>query len=89
MRKEAPDELHRHGVRQRETLRLSHWPDGFNVDGSAIRVLQDGDVVEVSAGAGSGTGSWPPARKGWQRQMRRVASQLPLNGPCSCRASIV
>ncbi len=54
MRKKALDELHRHGVRQRERLRLIHWPDGFDVDGSAIRVLQDGDVVEVSAGAGMG-----------------------------------
>jgi ribonuclease BN (tRNA processing enzyme) len=44
-------------AQQREKLRLIHWPDGFDVDGSAIRVLQDGDVVEVSAGAGRGTGS--------------------------------
>ncbi len=42
---------------RREKLRLIHWPDGFDISSSTIRVLQDGDVVEVSAGAGSGTGS--------------------------------
>jgi ribonuclease BN (tRNA processing enzyme) len=43
----------------RDKLRLIHWPDGFDVDSSAIRVLQDGDVVDVGevSGAGRGTGS--------------------------------
>lgn len=29
----------------RNKLSLIHWPDGFDVDGSVFRVLQDGDVV--------------------------------------------
>lgn len=41
---------------QRSKLRLIHWPDGFDVEGSVIPVLQDGDVVEV-VGGGNGTGS--------------------------------
>lgn len=28
-----------------DKLRLIHWPDGFDVDGSVIAVLHDGDVV--------------------------------------------
>lgn len=45
----------------RQKLHLIHWPDGFDIDGSALRVLQDGDEVDVSSDAGRGTGSWPPA----------------------------
>ena len=32
-------------LRWRDKLRLIHWPDGFDVDGSVIKVLHDGDVV--------------------------------------------
>jgi ribonuclease BN (tRNA processing enzyme) len=41
----------------RSKLRLIHWPDGFDVEGSAIPVLQDGDVVEVEGGVGPGSGT--------------------------------
>ncbi len=30
-------------------MRLIHWPDGFDTDGSAIAVLRDGDTFDVSA----------------------------------------
>ena len=38
--------------------------------------------------SGMGTGSSPCPPQGWQRQTRFRASQLPLAGPCSCRASM-
>lgn len=31
----------------RRKLHLIHWPDGFDVEGSPIPTLQDGDVVDV------------------------------------------
>lgn len=34
-----------------------------------------------------GTGSYPLPPQGWQRRMRRTASQRPLNGPCFWMAS--
>ena len=34
-----------------------------------------------------GTGSTPPSWKGWQRQTRRTASQLPFHGPQARTAS--
>ncbi len=32
----------------RDKMRLIHWPDGFDVDGSAIAVLHDGDAFDVT-----------------------------------------
>ena len=37
---------------------------------------------------GGGTGSCPPGCRGWQRPMRRIASQLPLSAPNRPMASI-
>jgi len=36
----------------REKLRLIHWPDGFDTDGSVIPVLKDGDTVRVGDDGG-------------------------------------
>ena len=54
--------------------------EGREYDGD-LRIA-DGRIAEI------GTGSWPPGCSGWQRRMRRSASQLPLTAPNRATACI-
>lgn len=44
---------------------------------------------DVFLSRGSGTGSYPPAQRGWQRNSRHAARTKPLIGPCISRACLV
>ncbi len=51
--------------------------------------LKDGQKCDDAGefGGGYGTGSKPLPPQGWQRSMRRTASQRPFIGPCFFNAS--
>src|SRR5690606_25473131 len=67
-----------------ELATLVHQP---GVDDQRVGGRVGGGHSGAPVGAG-GTGSWPPGCRGWQRRMRRRASQLPLRAPNRPRAVI-
>jgi len=61
---------------------------GVDDDGGGHQGFLEGQEGEGCAWPQGGTGSYPPGCRGWQRPIRRSASQPPLTGPKRAIASM-